>query len=72
MVAADSDHIKKEYEILLNELKMYNPELLNKERVLAITKSDIIDDELEKLLEKITSKKSRYCIHFCNDQHEYR
>ena len=57
MIAADSDDIKKEYEILLNELKMYNPELLNKERVLAITKSDIIDDELEKLLKKSLPKK---------------
>jgi GTP-binding protein len=36
----------KEYEILINELRMYNPELLDKRRVLAITKSDLLDSEL--------------------------
>jgi GTP-binding protein len=46
MIPADSDDIKKEYDILLNELKQYNPELLNKERLLAISKSDMLDDEL--------------------------
>lgn len=46
MVPADSEDINKEYHILLNELKQYNPELLDKERVLAITKSDMLDDEL--------------------------
>jgi GTP-binding protein len=57
MVASDVDDIKKEYDILLNELKMYNPELLNKERVLAITKADLVDDELIKLLKKTLPKK---------------
>ena len=47
MVSADSDDINKEYGILLNELKKYNPELLDKRRVLAITKSDLLDKELE-------------------------
>ena len=47
MIPADTDSIQKEYEILLNELGQYNPELLNKERVLAITKSDMLDDELK-------------------------
>ncbi len=46
MVPADADDIKKEYEILLNELVKYNPELVEKQRVLAITKSDMLDDEL--------------------------
>jgi len=46
MVPIDSDNIQKEYEILLNELKLYNSELLDKERVLAITKSDMLDNEL--------------------------
>ena len=46
MVPADSKDIKAEYEILLNELKMYNPEMLDKKRVLAISKSDMLDDEL--------------------------
>src|SRR5512136_2862654 len=46
LVPADSKNIKEEYEILLNELKMYNPELLDKKRVLAISKSDMLDEEL--------------------------
>lgn len=46
MVPADSDDIKKEYAILLGELQKYNPELLDKERVLAISKSDMLDEEL--------------------------
>jgi len=50
MVPADSDDIKKEYEILLNELQTYNPELLDKKRILAITKSDMLDEELEQAL----------------------
>ncbi len=52
MVPADSDDIKKEYGILLNELKQYNPELLDKQRMLAITKSDLLDDELQEEIEK--------------------
>ena len=47
MVAADSDDIKKEYEVLLGELEAYNPELMHKERILAISKSDMLDDELK-------------------------
>ena len=46
MIPADSKNIKKEYEILINELRMYNPELLDKNRVLAISKSDMLDEEL--------------------------
>ncbi|RUT79334.1 GTPase ObgE [Ancylomarina longa] len=46
MVAADSDDIHKEYQVLLNELKQFNPELLDKQRLLAITKSDMLDEEL--------------------------
>ena len=52
MVPADSDSIHEQYNILLNELKMFNPELLDKKRVLAITKSDLIDDELQEGIEK--------------------
>jgi GTP-binding protein len=52
MVPADSDDIHKEYKILLNELKQYNPELLLKDRLLAITKSDMLDDELIEALKK--------------------
>jgi GTP-binding protein len=51
MVPGDTDDIRKEYEILLNELKTFNPEMLDKQRVLAITKSDMLDDELIEMLE---------------------
>ena len=47
LVPADADDILKEYSILLKELKKYNSELLDKERVLAISKSDLLDDELK-------------------------
>ena len=46
MIPVDCSNIREEYEILLNELKDYNPELLDKKKVLAITKSDLADDEL--------------------------
>ena len=46
MVPADSADIRKEYNILLNELKKFNPELLDKKRILAISKSDMLDEEL--------------------------
>ena len=52
MVPADSDDIVKEYNILLNELKSHNPELLDKNRVLAISKSDLLDDELKAEIRK--------------------
>lgn len=47
LIPADSDDIKKEYAILLNELKQHNPELLDKQRLLAISKTDMLDDELK-------------------------
>ena len=52
LVPADSDSIKKEYEILLGELMRYNPDLLDKQRVLAVSKSDMLDEELEKEITK--------------------
>lgn len=52
MIPADSRDIRKEYEILLNELRKYNPELLDKKRLLAITKSDMLDEELRVELQK--------------------
>lgn len=52
LIPADSDDILKEYQILLNELKKHNPELLDKERLLAISKSDMLDDELKDEIEK--------------------
>jgi GTP-binding protein len=52
MVPADSKNIRAEYAILLNELEQYNPELLDKSRILAVTKSDLLDDELESEIKK--------------------
>lgn len=52
MVPADADDIKREYEILLDEVVKFNPELEDKHRVLAITKSDMLDDELIAEMEK--------------------
>ncbi|MGI9532275.1 GTPase ObgE [Lutimonas sp.] len=52
MIPADSDNIQKEYDILLNELKKHNPELLDKDRLLAISKSDMLDEELMEELSK--------------------
>ncbi len=52
MVAADSPDIAAEYNVLLNELQQYSPELLDKERLLAITKCDLLDDELATALRK--------------------
>jgi GTP-binding protein len=52
MIPADSKDIKAEYQILINELEQYNPELLDKKRVLAITKCDMLDDELLKEMKK--------------------
>lgn len=46
MVPADSDDIRKDYEVLLHELREFNPELVDKNRVLAVSKSDMLDDEL--------------------------
>ena len=50
MVPGDTDDIKREYEILLNELRNFNPEMLDKHRVLAVTKADLLDDELIEML----------------------
>jgi len=52
MVPADSNDIRKEYETLENELKQHNPELLDKRRILAVTKSDLLDEELKELTEQ--------------------
>jgi GTPase len=50
MVPADSRNLREEYEILLEELRKYNPELLDKKRMIAITKSDLLDEELKREL----------------------
>ena len=51
LLPADQDDIRQGYEVLLNELKEYNPELLVKDRVLAVSKSDMLDDTLKKEIE---------------------
>lgn len=51
MIPADSNDIRRDYEILLNELRQFNPELMDKSRVLAISKSDMLDDELREALQ---------------------
>lgn len=50
MVPGDTDDIYKEYNILLNELRQFNPEMLDKHRVLAVTKCDLLDEELMEML----------------------
>ena len=57
MVPANTEDVKKEYDILLNELKKYNPELLDKDRILAITKCDLVDDDTIKGIKKHLPKK---------------
>ncbi len=52
LIPADSNDILKEYKILLNELKKHNPELMDKDRLLAVSKSDMLDDELKTEIEK--------------------
>jgi GTP-binding protein len=52
MVPGDTDDIKHEYEVLLNELQRFNPEMLDKHRVLAVTKSDLLDDDLIEMLQE--------------------
>ena len=52
MIPADANSIKKQYDILLSELKRYNPEMLDKNRLIAITKSDLLDEELTEELTK--------------------
>lgn len=57
MVPVDAEDVFKQYKILLNELEQYNPELLTKDRILAISKCDLADEELQKMVEKDLKKK---------------
>jgi GTP-binding protein len=52
LIPADADNIAKQYKVLLSELKQYNPEMLDKERLIAISKSDMLDDELKSELKQ--------------------
>ena len=62
MIPADSTDIKKEYKILLKELKKYNPELVHKTRLLAITKSDMLDELMMKQMTKLLPKDLPVCF----------
>ncbi|MDD7886405.1 GTPase ObgE [Flavivirga sp. 57AJ16] len=52
LIPADADDIRKQYDVLLDELRRYNPEMLDKERIIAISKSDMLDTELKAELKK--------------------
>jgi len=65
LIPADSPNIKKEFDVLLNELKRYNPEMLQKQRLIMISKADMLDDELKAELEgelKKTLKNENFTI----------
>ena len=56
LIPADADDIRKQYDILLDELKRYNPELLDKDKLVAISKSDMLDDELKAEMKEALDK----------------
>ncbi len=62
MIPADSPDISSEYKVLLKELKLYNPELLDKDRVLAITKTDMLDEELRREVKRHLPRKIPSCF----------
>lgn len=57
LVSSESDDVKRDYDILLNELKRYNPELLDKKRILAISKCDLLDEDKKKDIRRHLPKK---------------
>ena len=64
LIPADSKDINDEYKILLKELKKYNPELLDKDRILAISKSDMLDNELiEEISTSLPKISQQYSYH---------
>lgn len=56
LIPADADDIRKQYDVLLDELRRYNPEMLDKDRLVAISKSDMLDDELKAEMKKELDK----------------
>lgn len=56
LIPADADDIRKQYDILLDELRRYNPEMLDKDRLVAISKSDMLDDELRAEMKELLDK----------------
>jgi GTP-binding protein len=61
MIPSDSKNIRDEYQVLLNELEKYNPELLDKPRLLVVTKTDLLDEELK---EEISRELPHVRYHF--------
>ena len=57
LLSSESDDVVKQYEVLLNELKKYNPELLDKQRLIAISKSDLLDEKQTSMIKKNVSNK---------------
>ena len=62
MIPADTEDIEREYQILLGELQRYNPEMMDKNRVLGISKADLIDAELKELLEPTLPTDLPHCF----------
>ena len=56
MLSTESEDLVNQYEVLLNELKNYNPELLDKQRIIAVSKSDLVDDKTKLKIKKNISK----------------
>ena len=62
MVPCDTDDIMEEYKLLLNEVTAYNSELANKDRILCLTKADMLDDELREMIKKSIPSDVKYCM----------
>lgn len=64
LIPADAPDIRKQYDILLDELRRYNPEMLDKDRIIAISKSDMLDDELKAELKELLDNELPIPYHF--------
>lgn len=62
MVPCDTDDIMEEYKLLLNEVTAYNSELANKDRILCLTKADMLDDELREMIKESIPSDVKYCM----------
>lgn len=71
MIPADSDDIRKDYAVLLGELTQYNPELLDKERLLAITKCDMLDEDLIEEMKSHLPRGGSFGLHFLDIGYEH-
>lgn len=68
LIPADSKDHRKEFEILVNELEQYNPELLHKQFLIAISKADMLDDELKKCNQQGNARISTALVYFVRNQ----